>query len=71
MIFMKKWKFSQIVQNKMYLALQVELKLHTKKGNLEQLTQVEFATLLHLMEDVYRFLKCYLQIFVFMIVLIV
>ena len=44
---------------------------YTKKGNLEQLTQVEFATLLHLMEDAYHFLKFYLQIFVFMIVLIV
>ncbi len=42
-----------------------------KKGNLEQLTQVEFATLSHLMADAYRFLKFYLQIFVFMIVHIV
>ena len=64
----KKWKFLVIVQNMMYLAVLVELKLHTKKGNLEQLTQVEFATLLHLMADAYRFLKFYLQIFVFMIV---
>ena len=40
-----------------------------KKGELGAThTQVEFVTLLHLMEDAYRFLKFYLQIFVSMII---